>query len=95
MAGNRNARAESEALRRELEALRAKPLNTSASTDQTEAVDQPTHAPGVSIDMNWDEVKHVMQELGDELEQVAHKRPLVGMVGAFVLGVLIGRAVSR
>jgi hypothetical protein len=95
LAGNKTARTESEALRRELEALRAKPLNTSESTGETGAVDQPTHATGVSNDMNWDEVKHVIQEIGDELEQVAQKRPLVGMVGAFVLGVIIGRAVSR
>lgn len=92
MAGNKNARTESEALLRELEALRAEPPGTREATDEAERVDQTKRTSGVSIDMNWDEVRHVIQELGDELELVAHRRPLLGMVGAFALGVLIGRA---
>ncbi len=97
MAGHSTARTESARLLRELEVLRAKPLSTSDAAAKTE----PPHGPptdtttDVSTDTNWDEVRHVLQELGDELEQMTHKRPLVGMAGAFVLGVLIGRTVTR
>ena len=96
MARHSTTRTESAALLRELEALRAKPLPTSNSADNLE----PPHGPppdttDVPTDTNWDEVRHVLQALGDELEQMTHKRPLVGMAGAFVLGVLIGRAVTR
>ena len=96
MARHSTARTESAALLRELEALRAKPLSTPDAADKTEPPPgPPPDTTDVSTDTNWDEVRHVLQELGDELEQMTHKRPLVGMAGAFVLGVLIGRAVTR
>jgi len=96
LARHTTARSESAALLRELEALRARPLSTSDAADKTEPPpDTPADTADASTDTNWDEVRHILQELGDELEQMAHKRPLVGMAGAFVLGVLIGRAVTR
>lgn len=95
LAREKTASTDSAALRREVEALRAERRGSAKATEETEPVDHATPTPNASFDMNWDEVKQVIQELGDELEQVAHQRPLWGMVGAFVLGVLIGRTVSR
>ncbi len=91
----KTAQTHSEVLLRELEALRAERRKPAETEDEARPVDQSTSLSGSSFDMNWDEVREVIQEIGDELEKVAHQRPLLGMVGAFVLGVVIGRVVMR
>ena len=89
------------ALRREVEALRAERREAMAAGATQFGVDASSEAPthdastGSRFDLDWDEVKAVVDDLAEELGKVTHQHPVVGMAGAFVLGLLIGRSLSR
>jgi len=84
-------------LRREIEALRAArdagPEPTVRS-EETGAGDGPVVAD-IRVDVDWAEVKAVATELAEEVGKLARQRPVVGIVAAFLLGIVVGRVVSR
>jgi hypothetical protein len=89
-----NTSSDSTALRRELEALRAERLEAvDARNKPPEKEENP--ARSAHADLNWDEFEHALRELGEELENVASRHATIGIVGALILGIVIGRAVSR
>ena len=89
------------ALRREVEALRAErrePVTAAASAggvDPAGSKSEQDTGTASHFDIDWDEVKEVVTDLARELGEATRERPVLGMAGAFILGLLVGRMVSR
>ena len=102
---------ESAILRRELETLRAERQRAATSTassavSSTERSTASGEGAGVqaspdagadtgSEQPGWDDVGDLARSLAEEVEHLAGQRPLLGLLGAFVLGLVIGHATSR
>ena len=118
MSGTRTQQDELQALRREVEELRAERVRASHadadSADQdfrstTDGVAHPTARAnaargtlalldaedGQGIGADWAEIKQAAAEIVQELEAAARERPVLGMLGAFVVGLVLGRVLSR
>ena len=94
MPKSKTAATEVLALRQELQALRA------ARDELAEPVTaaEPTGAGvdlEVNVDVDWSEVRALANELAEEAGRLARQRPVVGIVAAFVLGVVVGRLALR
>ena len=116
MSGTRTQQDELQALRREVEELRAERVRASHadSADQdfrstNDGVAHPTARAnaargtlalldaddGQGIGADWAEIKQAAAEIVQELEAAARERPVLGMLGAFVVGLVLGRVLSR
>ena len=83
-------------LRREIETLRAARAADPGPASAEDAGAGAGHdVAGTHLDVDWEEVKTVATELADEIAQLARQRPVVGIVAAFLLGVVVGRVVPR
>jgi hypothetical protein len=86
---NNDLHSEIEALRREVAELRASRL-TAATPRSAEA------PPSVGEHMAMtEELKAVMEELSESIETGITKRPVVYVLGALLVGILVGRMLSR
>lgn len=123
MSGTRTQQDELQALRREVEELRAERVRAShADADSadhdvqstTDGVAHPTAranaargtlalldaengqgVDGQGVGADWAEIKQAAAEIVQELEAAARERPVLGMLGAFVVGLVLGRVLSR
>ena len=90
---------ESAILRRELETLRAERRHAVTSTTGSEGsgaqASPDTGAGTASEQPGWDEVGDLARSLAEEVEHLAGQRPLLGLLAAFVLGLVIGHTTSR
>jgi acid phosphatase family membrane protein YuiD len=85
-------RAELEALRREIAAMRAEQTATDASGDVEEAAAAES---GADLNQQLHTLGHEISALADEAEKVIADHGLASVVGAFILGILIGRIFHR
>lgn len=94
-----STRRELEALKREVDALRAERRDALAGAasqfgvDAAEKAEETAGEPGFVVD--WDELKQLAEEIADELGKATREHPTLGIAGAFVLGLLVGRTLSR
>jgi len=86
-------RAELEALRREIAAMRAKQTATDAVGDADEAAAPESGAADLNEQLHT--LGHEISVLADEAEKVIANHGLASVVGAFILGILIGRIFHR
>jgi hypothetical protein len=90
--------AELEALRREVAELRAHRSagasfrDTSAGTEDAGADEATSADEGLPM---ADELKAVIQELAESIETGISKRPVAYVLGALLVGILMGRMLSR
>jgi ElaB/YqjD/DUF883 family membrane-anchored ribosome-binding protein len=91
MTGNDDLRAEVEALRREVEALRAARTSGSAGA---EAESGEAEAPAGFTDQLL-ALSREISEFTEETEKSVISHPLSSVLGALVLGILIGRVLPR
>jgi len=85
---NADLRTELEALRREIAALRAE------RTEGTKP-DEPAAQTDVGLTDQLQTLATEISALAEEVEKGLVKHPLAGMLGALVLGFLIGRITHR
>lgn len=78
-------------LRSEVAALRATRSDQPAKSLATHAA-EPTADP---TGTEWQEVKEVAEQLAAKLGEHAHHHPLAALLGAFVLGLVVGRWTVR
>lgn len=69
---------------------------------QTEAAPRPQEAAQQSVGIpepassgQWRELEQALSEIADNAEEAVAKHPLAAVLGAFVLGVAIGRLAGR
>lgn len=90
---------EIDALKQELESLRAERRDALAGAASQFGVDvgQPAAVSGgvAGSAVNWDEFRQLAHELAEELGQTTRDHPALGIGGAFILGVLTGRLFAR
>jgi len=86
---NTDLHSEIEALRREVAELRARRL-TAASPRSEET----PSSVGEEMAMT-EELKAVMEELTESIETGITKRPVAYVLGALLVGILVGRMLSR
>ena len=86
---NNDLHSEIEALRREVAELRERRL-TAASPRSAET--PPSVGEPVAM---TEELKAVMEELTESIETGITKRPVVYVLGALLVGILVGRMLSR
>ena len=81
--------AEIEALRREVAELRARRLSEASPRNP-----ETPSSTGEEMDMT-EELKAVMEELTESIETGITKRPVAFVLGALLVGILVGRMLSR
>lgn len=91
--GEVGLRAEIEALRREIAGLRAAPPNAHPS-ESAEAESAAAAGAGALTDQ-MHALARELATLAEETEKGVVNHPLASMLGALVLGVLIGRVLPR
>ncbi len=89
MPGRENLHQELRTLRDELG--RRTQSEAVASTQEEAAPEVPQSAPSGQ----WQELEQALSEIADNAEEAVAKHPLAAVLGAFVLGVAIGRLVGR
>ncbi len=94
MSYNEDLRAEVEALRREVEALRAERSSGPAASDEAEgggaAGDEPSSLTDQLLALSRE-----ISDLAEDTEKSVVSHPLSSVLGALVLGILIGRVLPR
>jgi len=92
-AGNRpqaaDLQAELDALRREVAELRA---SRPAATGSRPPAPSPDNGDGTTV---TDELKALMEELAGSIEGGITSRPVASVLGALLVGILVGRVFSR
>ncbi len=93
MSDNHDLRAEVEALRREVDALRAE--QSAAATpgeagDEGQSGEKPTSLTDQLLALSRE-----VSDLADDTEKSVVSHPLSSVLGALVLGILIGRVLPR
>jgi len=86
---NTDLHAEIEALRREVAELRARRLSAASPR----SAETPSSV-GEEMAMT-EELKAVMEELTESIETGITKRPVAYVLGALLVGILVGRMLSR
>jgi hypothetical protein len=90
-----DVKGELEALRKEVHALREERAASKELAAREPNGRGPAVEPIASGDASWDEIKHTIEELADEIGRAARDKPMLGMAAAFALGVLLGRLLPR
>ena len=105
MSASQKQQDELQALRREVEALRAERESPGANSGRgtmalmaekpDEASAGATRAATDSPFGDWPMLREAASEIAQELAAVARERPVLGIVGAFAVGLVLGRLLSR
>jgi len=82
--------AELDALRREVAELRAS--RPAATGSRPPAPSPPDNGDGTTV---TDELKALMEELAGSIEGGITSRPVASVLGALLVGILVGRVLSR
>jgi ElaB/YqjD/DUF883 family membrane-anchored ribosome-binding protein len=94
MTNNGDLRTEVEALRREIAAMRAEHTATAKASETTEA-EAAAETPASHF---TDQLRTLAREISaftEDTEKGVVEHPLTSVLGALVLGILIGRALPR
>ena len=89
---------EIQALRREVEGLRAQRSLAASAPAAREATTAATDNEATASPHNendWAEIKQQITDIAHEFEEAARERPLFGIVSAFVAGLLCSRLFSK
>ena len=101
MSATQTQHEEVQALRREVEALRAERAQGAVThADRgTLALLAGSGTESESADAaggnDWTELKHLAAQFAQELEAAARERPVLGVLGAFAVGLVLGRLLRR
>ena len=93
MTQNSDLRAEIEALRREVEAIRI--AKTAATADEKPPTETVAEQPTTSFTDQLRTLANEISAVAEDTEKGVASHPLTSVLGALVLGILIGRSLPR